>query len=62
MDFQRKIELVQLNVNTISRADDKDSVVRDAALQRLEQYIESERAEMKARLEAKIAAEVAAPE
>lgn len=59
MDFKRKLELVQASITNISRADDKDSAVRCAALDRIEAFIKAEREAIAARLAAKVESEVA---
>lgn len=59
MNIQRKLELVEQHVKLISRAEDTDSGVREAALKRIEAFVESERAEMSERVQAHIEANVA---
>jgi hypothetical protein len=56
MDFQRKLELVEQSIRSISKADDMDAAVRTAALDRVDAFVKAEREAMAARVEAKIKA------
>jgi oligoendopeptidase F len=58
MDLKRKIELAEQHIRFISTADDTDSHVRAAALDKLAATIQAERDGIAARLEAKVAAEL----
>lgn len=44
MDLKRKLELTESAITSISRHDDEDAAVRHAALDRVVQMIERERA------------------
>lgn len=54
MDLQRKIEIVNKSIAHITRADDTDSAVREAALGAIEKFIADERKAMGERVAAKI--------
>lgn len=54
MNFQRKIELVQQGIRGISQADDEDTLMRAAALDRIDAFVIAEREAMSARVTAKI--------
>lgn len=54
MDIKSKIKSVEMHVKMISRADDTDSAVRNAALDKVVEMIEAERAEMMARVGEKV--------
>lgn len=58
MNIQRKLELAEQSIASISRHDDADTVLRDAALKRLEAFIGAERAAMAKRVEVHVAAQV----
>ncbi len=55
MNITRKIEIAEQAVRSISQHDDADTTLRDAALKRLEGFIETERASMAKRIEEQIA-------
>lgn len=55
MDMKRKLEIAQQAIRMIAQADDTDSALRSAALDRLSSFIDSERAASKERLDAKFA-------
>lgn len=50
MDLKRKLELARSSVESISRHDDLDAQVRHAALDKLVEIIEAERAAIEARI------------
>lgn len=58
MDITRKLEIAEQSIRSISQHDDADSGLRDAALKRLEAFVEAERAGMLARVQERIDAQV----
>lgn len=60
MKINRKIELAEQAIRSISQHDDADLNLRAAALDRLAATIEAERLAAQARLQAKIEAQVGA--
>jgi len=58
MKLNRKLEIAEQAIRSISTHDDEDAAVRDAALKRLEEFIEAERQAAAQRVQAKIAAQV----
>ncbi|HCZ47426.1 MAG TPA: hypothetical protein DCZ11_00285 [Gammaproteobacteria bacterium] len=58
MKLNRKIELAEQAIKSISRHDDADLAVRDAALRRLEEFIGAERAAAAERVHAEIQKQV----
>ncbi len=50
MDLKRKIELTEQHVRSISRHDDADMAIREAALAKVEKCIAAEREAMAARV------------
>lgn len=60
MEMKRKVELAQQSIAFISRHDDADMAVREAALKRIETFIASEREQMGVRVAEKIESSVGA--
>jgi hypothetical protein len=56
MNLQQKLEIAATSVRSIARHDDDDADVRRAYLDQLEDVIATERAAIKARVEARVAA------
>ena len=54
MKIQRKLEIAEQAIRSITTHDDEDAAVRDAALKRLEAFIESERQAAAERVQKKI--------
>lgn len=50
MDMRTKIAYIERDIRNISRADDTDSAVRNAALDRVIEIVEAERKEMMERV------------
>lgn len=58
MKLGSKVDIAKRAIESISKHDDEDKDVREAALQALEQFIAAERMAMAARVAAKIAAQL----
>jgi hypothetical protein len=54
MKLNRKIQIVEQALRSLTTHDDADVAVRHAALERIEAFIKAERAAMDARVKAKI--------
>lgn len=54
MDIARKLELAEQHIRSISQHDDADMAIRAAALDRLVQRIDAERASMAERVQRRI--------
>lgn len=61
MDINRKLELAEQHIRSISRHDEADTTVRGAVLDRLIATIQTEQTEMKARAKAAAAAAMEPP-
>ena len=59
MDIAKKLDYARQAINVIAQHDDEDSAVRKAALDRLNEHIEAERAAIAARVAERIAAQAA---
>ena len=54
MDIKTKLAYVEQHIKGISRHDDEDAAVRAAALSRIVDLVEAERAEMQIRVAARV--------
>lgn len=61
MDMNRKLEIVQTSIRSVSAHVDIDASVRLAALDRIDDMVEAERVGIKAQLAAEIAASLPKP-
>lgn len=58
MKIAEKLPYAEQHIRSISRHDDQDAAVRIAALDRLQRFIDAEKAEIELRVQAKIDAQV----
>jgi hypothetical protein len=61
MDINRKLELAEQHIHSISRHDEIDMAVREAVLDRVIATIKAERGEMQARVKARAEAALQPP-